>query len=66
MERLQTILSMEKKPEAEARYLVDLYQNEAPQLAKDCETIFLDAGDKKAGDYWSRVCACIKPLMTKH
>ena len=44
LERLEEILSMKKGPAAEARYLIDLYKDEAFSIAEDCHHIFLDSG----------------------
>ena len=66
LEKLAEILSMKKGPAAEARYLIDLYQDEALSIAEDCHFIFLDSGCSSAAAYWRGVCDHIKPLMTKH
>lgn len=64
LERLEEILSMKKGPDAEARYLIDLYQDDAFSIAEDCHFIFLDAGCYTAAAYWRGVCDCIKPLRS--
>jgi len=65
-DQFKSILSMRKGPQAEALYLIEQYQYEAPQLAEDCRDILIEMEDHETAEYWREVCACIKRLTIKH
>lgn len=56
LQHLKGILSMERKPAEEAKYLRKQYQDEAFTLAQDCVRLFQETGDNKAVLYWQKVC----------
>jgi hypothetical protein len=62
----EKLFSMQAGPDKQALYLLNLYESDAPQLAKDCRDFCQDLQDEDGTEYWREVCACIARLMVKH
>lgn len=63
---LRAIISMERPPREEAKYLLNLYQDEALQIAEECRDLLEEMEKFEEAGYWEQVCHALMPSMTKH